>query len=82
MTSLTIAVDEETLKRARVRAIQEGTSSERRSASAARRVRRLDRGPRPSPVASSLDSSARLDDAARRTQVFEREEIYDRRRAG
>ncbi len=80
MTSLTIAVDEETLKRARVRAIQEGTS-----VNAVLR-QRLDE------YAGSTEARLRalrelLDSSARSTmrlggRSFDREEIYDRRRAG
>lgn len=80
MTSLTIAVDEETLKRARVRAIQEGTSVN------AILRQRLDE------YAGSNEAQRRalhelLDSSARSTmrlgeRKWKREEIHDRRRAG
>jgi hypothetical protein len=80
MTSLTIAVDEETLKRARVRAIQEGTS-----VNAVLR-QRLDE------YAGSNEARRRalreiLESSARSTmrlgaRSWKREEIHDRRRAG
>lgn len=78
MTSLTIAVDEETLKRARVRAIQEGTSvnavlrqrlDEYAGSNAARRR----------ALHELLDSSAR---STMRLggRKWKREELHDRQR--
>ncbi len=78
MTSLTIAVDEETLKRARVRAVQEGTS-----VNAVLR-QRLDE------YAGSNATQRRalhelLDSSARSTmrlggRKWQREELHDRQR--
>lgn len=80
MTSLTIAVNEETLKRARLRAIQEGTSVnavlrdrlEEYAGGSEARIQALSE-----ILESSSRSTMRLGG-----RKWQREEIHDRRRAG